>query len=81
MRFFVAFYDGWVGYYYDRKGQKLYLCPLPFCVFEVRMSFLTNFLIAFGIGVVAGIVWYELNAYRKRKRYGSQIRRQGDLSG
>lgn len=29
--FFFAWYDGWIGYYWDRKS-KLYVCLLPWCV-------------------------------------------------
>jgi len=33
--FFFAWYDGWFGYFYDRKNHILYLCPFPWCVFKV----------------------------------------------
>jgi len=26
---FFAWYDFWVGWYYDRKGDILYICPVP----------------------------------------------------
>ena len=32
---FLAWYDCWVGVYYDRKTRHLYLCPLPMIVFEI----------------------------------------------
>ena len=34
MRFFFAWYDFWVGAYWDRKARVLYVCPLPCCVFQ-----------------------------------------------
>lgn len=36
VRFFFAWYDCWVGCYYDRRARVLYVCPLPCCVFELR---------------------------------------------
>lgn len=35
IRFFFAWYDFWVGAYYDRDRAVLYVCPLPCCVFEI----------------------------------------------
>ena len=34
VRFFFAWYDGWFGYYWDRKARALYLCPFPWFVFR-----------------------------------------------
>jgi len=31
LRLFFAWYDLWVGAYWDRKARVLYVCPLP-CV-------------------------------------------------
>jgi len=35
IKFFFAWFDFWVGFYYDQKGRALYVCPLPCCVFKV----------------------------------------------
>lgn len=34
-RLFFAWYDLWVGFYWDRKGRVLYFCPLPCVVIAV----------------------------------------------
>ena len=34
IKFFFAWFDFWVGFYYDQKGHALYVCPLPCCVFK-----------------------------------------------
>lgn len=34
--FFFAWYDFWVGFFYDRRNKVLYLCPLPCCVFKIE---------------------------------------------
>jgi hypothetical protein len=33
VRIFIAWYDFWVGFYYDRRNNVLYFCPLPTIVF------------------------------------------------
>lgn len=35
---FFAWYDLWIGAYYDRKARYLYLCPLPTLVIMIDMS-------------------------------------------
>lgn len=34
--FFFAWYDGWIGYYWDRKNKVLYLCPFFWCVISIE---------------------------------------------
>lgn len=29
VRFLFAWYDLWVGFYWDRKGRQLYFLPIP----------------------------------------------------
>lgn len=33
---FFAWYDLWIGAYYDRRSRVWYICPLPCCVFKVE---------------------------------------------
>jgi hypothetical protein len=33
---FFAWYDAWVGMFYDRKKKVLYVCPLPCCVLKIE---------------------------------------------
>ncbi len=37
MKFFFAWYDLWIGAYWDRKKRQLYICPLPCCVIQIDM--------------------------------------------
>lgn len=34
--FFFAWYDMWIGAFYDQKKRTLYICPLPCCVVKVE---------------------------------------------
>lgn len=34
--FFFAWFDFWVGFFYDQKKHILYMCPLPCCVFKIE---------------------------------------------
>lgn len=35
INFFFAWYDAWIGFYYDRDRRVLYIAPLPCFVFKV----------------------------------------------
>ena len=37
-RLFFAWYDLWVGAYWDRKARTLYLAPIPTVVLEVSFG-------------------------------------------
>lgn len=36
---FFAWYDAWVGFYYDREKEVLYFCPLPMVVFQLDRKY------------------------------------------
>jgi len=36
IKFLFAWYDLWVGAYWDRRCRTLYICPLPCCVIRIR---------------------------------------------
>jgi hypothetical protein len=38
IRFLFAWFDFWIGWYYDRENRVLYICPLPMCVISVDFS-------------------------------------------
>lgn len=33
--FALKWYDFWIGFYWDKKKQVLYFCPLPCCVLVI----------------------------------------------
>lgn len=35
IRFFFAWYDFWIGWYYNQVNDELYICPLPMCVINI----------------------------------------------
>lgn len=35
---FWAWYDLWIGFYYDRSKRSLYFCPLPMMVFQFNFE-------------------------------------------
>lgn len=35
---FLAWYDFWVGLYWDRKNRALYICPLPCVVIKIEAT-------------------------------------------
>ena len=38
----AAWYDGWVGYYWDKKNTTLYLLPLPMLGVVIRFIPVNN---------------------------------------
>ena len=38
MKIFFAWFDFWVGAYYDRERQTLYVCPLPMLVIRIEYA-------------------------------------------
>jgi hypothetical protein len=38
-RLFFAWYDFWVGWFYDKVKTKLYICLLPMIVLEIEFIF------------------------------------------
>ncbi|KKN67485.1 hypothetical protein LCGC14_0460820 [marine sediment metagenome] len=37
IKFFLAWYDLWIGIYISRKKRKIYICPFLCCVFEISL--------------------------------------------
>ena len=35
---FFAWYDMWIGIYWDQKQRALYICPLPCCVIKLKLD-------------------------------------------
>ena len=38
VKFFFATYDFWIGVFWDSKKRKIYIAPLPMCVFCVELK-------------------------------------------
>lgn len=38
IKFFLAWYDLWMGLYISRKDRRLYFCPLPCCVIMIALK-------------------------------------------
>lgn len=38
MKIKFAWYDMWIGAYWDRNWRVLYLCPLPCLLIEIRFD-------------------------------------------
>lgn len=38
MRVFFAWYDFWVGAYWDKAAKTLYVCPLPCIVLQLKFA-------------------------------------------
>ena len=36
--FFLAWYDFWIGAYWDRNWRTLYICILPCCVIRLELK-------------------------------------------
>ncbi len=36
--FFFAWFDLWIGAYYDQKKRIWYFCPLPCCVIKLELN-------------------------------------------
>ena len=42
LKVFFAWYDCWVGWFYDQNKKILYVCPLPMLVLQINFHRLTN---------------------------------------
>lgn len=36
--FFFAWFDFWIGWFYDQNKRILYVCPLPCCLFKFERN-------------------------------------------
>lgn len=36
MSVFIAGYDGWAGYFYDKQRRILYVAPLPWLIVKIQ---------------------------------------------
>lgn len=37
VKVFFAWYDLWIGFFYDKKKNVLYFCPLPCVVVKIEL--------------------------------------------
>lgn len=37
-KFFFAWYDFWIGFFYDQKKRILYICPFPCVVIKIERN-------------------------------------------
>lgn len=37
-KLFFAWYDGWIGYFYDRKSKVLYLAIIPMVILKIELE-------------------------------------------
>ena len=55
-RLFFAWYDFWVGFFYDQKKTKLYIFLIPMIVLEIEFIFCYQ-IIGHYTGTVIGYCW------------------------
>lgn len=56
VKIFFAWYDFWIGWYYDRKKTTLYICLLPCIVISIEFVFCYQ-IIGHYTGTVIGYCW------------------------
>ncbi len=71
-RFFFAWYDLWVGAYYDRKERCLYICLLPCCVVQVDC---TRYCAIIGPASGKAIGWGKRHVLMRKSRWTQEALR------